>query len=907
VTSHTVTGLSNGTAYNFVVTATNGGGTSGNSNPISATPIAPPPAPVLNTATAGNAQVTLAWTAVTGAASYSVQYGTVTGVYGTPEVVGNLSSYTVTGLTNGTTYYFVVTATNAGATSGNSNELHAVPVSPPAAPVLNTAAAGNGQVALSWASSTGATSYSIAYGTTPGVYGAPAVVGNVTSYTVNNLTNGTPYYFVVTASNTAGTSTNSNEISATPVLPAPATPVLQSAASGNAQVTLSWGAVTGAASYSVEFGTVAGVYGPPVVLGNVTSYTRTGLTNGTAYYFVVAASNSTATSNYSNVLSATPNVVPVLNTATANNNQATLNWTQVPGQVSLYEILYGTQHGVYPSNIIVSGSASSGTVTGLTNGTKYYFVVSAEYSTGPSGYSNELSATPQLSVPAAPVLNSVTAGDAQVTLAWPAVTGAASYSVEYGTVPGVYEVSIEIGNLTSYAVTGLTNGTKYYFAVTATNLAGTSANSNELNAIPQLPIPAAPVLNTATAGNAQVELTWDAVAGATSYSVGYGTTNGLYGTPVIVGNATKYLVSSLANGKTYYFVVTATNAAGGTSNNSNELNATPQVPVPPAPVLNTAIAGNAKVALSWGAASGATSYSVAYGTAIGVYGTSVIVGNVTSYTVSGLTNGTVYYFVVFAADAGGTSASSNELNATPQVAPAIITQPASVTVTVLATATFRVAATGTPAPTYQWMQEAPGASIYTAISGATSASYTTAATTTSDSGTKYKCVVTNTAGTVTSTAATLTVNPTPIAPSITTQPTSATVTAPATTTFTVAATGTPTPTYKWMREYPKASSYVPIVIGATNASYTTPSTTTSDSGTKYKCVVTNTAGTVTSTAATLTVNPTPVAPSITIQPMSIKVTAPATAVFKTDGGDGNVTAYSGELGLCPLEFTADRT
>ena len=141
------------------------------------------------------------------------------------------------------------------------------------------------------------------------------------------------------------------------------------------------------------------------------------------------------------------------------------------------------------------------------------------------------------------------------------------------------------------------------------------------------------------------------------------------------------------------------------------------------------------------------------------------------------------------------------------------------TVTAPATATFTVAATGTPAPTYQWMQESPGATTYTAISGATSASYTTPATTTANSGTKYECVVSNAAGSVTSNAATLTVNPTPVAPSITTQPASVTVTAPATATFTVAATGTPAPTYQWMQGS-GANTYTAI-SGATSSSYTT--------------------------------------------------------------------------------------
>jgi len=118
--------------------------------------------------------------------------------------------------------------------------------------------------------------------------------------------------------------------------------------------------------------------------------------------------------------------------------------------------------------------------------------------------------------------------------------------------------------------------------------------------------------------------------------------------------------------------------------------------------------------------------------------------------------------------------------ATP-VAPTITTQPGSQTVTAGQTATFAMVASGTALLSYQWQKNG------VAISGAISSSYTTPATTTSDSGSSFSVVVTNTAGTVTSSAATLTVNPAPVSPTITTQPGSQTVTVGQTATFTVVA------------------------------------------------------------------------------------------------------------------------
>src|SRR4029077_20156839 len=120
----------------------------------------------------------------------------------------------------------------------------------------------------------------------------------------------------------------------------------------------------------------------------------------------------------------------------------------------------------------------------------------------------------------------------------------------------------------------------------------------------------------------------------------------------------------------------------------------------------------------------------------------------------------------------------------------------------------------------------------------------------------------------TSNAATLTVNPAPVPPSITTQPASQTVTAGQTATFTVAASGTAPLSYQWQKNGSP--------VGANSPSYTTPATTTGDNGAQFTVVVSNSAGSTTSNAATLTIN---VPPSITPQPASQTVTAGQTAPF----------------------------
>jgi len=215
---------------------------------------------------------------------------------------------------------------------------------------------------------------------------------------------------------------------------------------------------------------------------------------------------------------------------------------------------------------------------------------------------------------------------------------------------------------------------------------------------------------------------------------------------------------------------------------------------------------------------------------------------------------------------GLTSAQSPGAPSTSTDGPSITTQPAGQTVTAGQTATFSVTATGTTPLNYQWQRN--GAEI----SGATSPSYTTPATTSSDSGAQFAVVVSNSAGSVTSNTATLTVTTAPVAPSITTQPANRTVTAGQTATFSVTATGTTPLNYQWQRNGAEIS-------GANSASYTTPATTTSDSGAQFTVVVSNSAGSVTSNTATLTVTTAPVAPSITTQPANRTVTAGQTATF----------------------------
>ncbi|WP_239618031.1 lytic polysaccharide monooxygenase [Cohnella mopanensis] len=366
----------------------------------------------------------------------------------------------------------------------------------PAAPTGLTATAGNAQVSLSWTASAGATSYTVKRATTAGGPYTNVLTGvTATSYTNTGLTNGMVYYYVVSASNSAGESANSSQASATPIAGTtiPAAPTGLTATAGNAQVALSWTASAGATSYTVKRATTSGGPYTNVATGvTATSYTNTGLTNGTAYYYVVSASNSAGSSANSAQVSATPTAgttipaAPAGLTATAGNAQVSLSWTASAGATS-YTVKRATTAGGPYTNVATGVTATSYTNTGLTNGTIYYYVVSASNTAGESANSAQASATPiaGTTIPAAPAGLTVTTGNAQVSLSWTASAGATSYTVKRATTTGGPYTNVASGvTATSYTNTGLTNGTVYYYVVSASNTAGESANSSQASATP---------------------------------------------------------------------------------------------------------------------------------------------------------------------------------------------------------------------------------------------------------------------------------------------------------------------------------------------------------------------------------------------------------------------------------------
>jgi fibronectin type 3 domain-containing protein len=282
----------------------------------------PPSAPTGLTASAANAQVNLTWNASSGATAYYVKRSTTSSGPYTQIATPTATSYADNSVTNGTKYYYVVSAYNSYGQSANSAEVEATPMAPPppAAPAGLAAIAGNTQVSLTWTASTGATSYHVKRSTTNGGPYTQVSAPTAANFTDTGLTNGTIWYYVVSALNSAGESANSSQASATPAAPAapPPAPTGLGATAGNAQVSLTWTASAGATSYHLKHSTRSGGPYTQVAAPATTSDTDTGLTNGTTYYYVVSALNAVGESANSAEVSATPAIAAANITITIN-------------------------------------------------------------------------------------------------------------------------------------------------------------------------------------------------------------------------------------------------------------------------------------------------------------------------------------------------------------------------------------------------------------------------------------------------------------------------------------------------------------------------------------------------------------------------------------------------------------
>jgi len=221
---------------------------------------------------------------------------------------------------------------------------------------------------------------------------------------------------------------------------------------------------------------------------------------------------------------------------------------------------------------VVSGYTDSA----VTNGTTYYYQVSAVNAVGEGSRSTERSATPTapITVPGVPSLTA-TAGNAQVGLSWttPANGGATitGYRLYRGTTSGSLALYQTLGVVTTYSDTAVTNGTTYYYQVSAVNAVGEGTRSSERSATPTAPatVPLAPLGFTAAPSFPKgIDLAWSAPAAdggsaITGYRIYRSTTSGTETfLATVPAGSTTYRDTSTKKNTRYYYIVRAVNAVG---------------------------------------------------------------------------------------------------------------------------------------------------------------------------------------------------------------------------------------------------------------------------------------------------------------------------------------------------------
>ena len=280
----------------------------------------------------GNAQLVVTWTAVDNATGYTVQWksggqGYNTGDRQATVTTGSTTSHTITGLANGTEYTVQVSATRTSANDGPpSDEMTGTPFTtppPPPPPVTDLAqvlgvsvAPGNAQLVVTWTAVDNATGYTVQWksggqGYNTGDRQATVTTGSTTSHTITGLANGTEYTVQVSATRTSAndgppsdeTVTGTPFTTPEPPPPPPVTDLAQvlgvGVAPGNAQLVVTWTAVSTATGYTVQWksggqGYNTGDRQATVTTGSTTSHTITGLANGTEYTVQVSATRTSA-------------------------------------------------------------------------------------------------------------------------------------------------------------------------------------------------------------------------------------------------------------------------------------------------------------------------------------------------------------------------------------------------------------------------------------------------------------------------------------------------------------------------------------------------------------------------------------------------------------------------------------
>ncbi len=567
-TAHTVTGLTNGTAYTLAVRAVNASG-DGAASTVAVTMV--PAAPTSLSATPGDGQVALTWddpgnTTIT---KYQVSSDGGTNFSDIDPSGATTTSHIVTGLTNDNAYILAVRAVNDSGNGPASISESTTPVAVPAQPSgLTAEVTGDSQVVLTWDNPGNTTITGYQLRVDNGDWAAIAESDKeTTSHTVTGLDDGESYNFYVRAVNVSGPGLRAQtEASIAHRFQVPDAPSGLEAVAGDGQVALTWDPSSFGDIWYWQYRQKqgAGAYGDWTAIdgshANTTGHTVTGLTNGTDYTFRVRAVNGSGNGDTSTVTVTMVPAAPTSLSATPSDGQVALTWDD-PGNTSIDNYQVSTDGGTSFTDIDPSGAGTtSHTVTGLTNGTAYTLAVRAVNDSG-DGPAATASATP-VAKPAAPTNLSATPSDGQVALTWddPGNTSIDKYRVSTDGGTSFSDIDPSGATTTTHTVTGLTNGTEYTFAVRAVNGFGDGAAST----VTVTMVPAAPSNLLATPGDRQVALSWTDPDNDTITKYQISTDGGTSFSDIDPSGATTttHTVTGLTNGTEYTFAVRAVNDSG---------------------------------------------------------------------------------------------------------------------------------------------------------------------------------------------------------------------------------------------------------------------------------------------------------------------------------------------------------
>ncbi len=700
----TVARLTNGTTYWFQVAAENGVGRSAWTDDVSATPATRPGVPQSLSAAGADSELEVSWSppASDGGlliTEYVVQWKSGSESWdSTREATSADSSYTISGLTNGTEYQVRAAARNVVGQGDWSDDASGTPARLPGRPASVSAQRGNAELVLSWVAPDGGglsiSEYVVQWRSGTQSYGSSRQrTAAVSPYTLTGLTNGTAYSVQVAARTRLGQGPWSEEATAVPAT-VPARPGSVSAAPADSALAVSWVAPDGGglsiSEYVVQWKSSTQVYSSTrqaTVAGS--PHTVSGLTNGTEYRVRVVARNEVGLGAWSSDASGTPRGVPGapedLSVQRGDSGELAVSWSAPSSgsPVTGYEVQWKTAVQQWSSTSRqATASGSPHTISSLTNGTAYQVRVAALAAGGGRTWSLPVPGTPA-DAPAEP--SGVTVrrgGSGELVVSWsaPANNGAAitGYVVQWKSGTQDYGTSRQAtASSTTATLSGLTNGAVHQVRVAARNAAGQGGWSDDAEGTPAArPDKTADV--STQRGDARLAVSWSAPAnnGAaiTGYVVQWKSGAQVYGTSrQATASGTTHTLSGLTNGTAYQVRVAARNAAGQ-GDWSDDASGTPAAAPGTPGGVSVARGGSGELSVSWSvpANNGAaiTGYVVQWKSGVQVYGTSRQgAASGTTHTLSGLTNGTAYQVRVAARNAVGLGDWSGDVPGTPAARP----------------------------------------------------------------------------------------------------------------------------------------------------------------------------------------------------------------------------------------------